>query len=101
MTLKKFSELKTRNKIFFGTVIFEMIFIIGMWVTFCIMNSIPDTLVNCVLGAGGAISGITGGLSLTDIIIDGIRSIKETDQKEESFESQESLKKIKMGRLHK
>lgn len=100
--MKKFSELKTRNKIFFGTVIFEILFIIGMWITFWVKDTIPDTLVNCVLGAGGAISGITGGLSLTDIIIDGIRSIKESgNNNEEVYESQDPLKKFKIGRSNK
>ena len=57
---KKFSKLKlgwkkcnTSTKILILLGVFNLIFIVTMIVIFCIKTSVPDTLITCVLGAGG------------------------------------------------
>ena len=44
---------KTSNLILAILGVFLLVFIVCMTVIFCIKGSVPDTLIQCVLGAGG------------------------------------------------
>lgn len=52
--LDKKPKKKTLDKVLIWLAIFLFLFIVSMIVIFCIFQSIPDTLVTCVL-SGGAI----------------------------------------------
>lgn len=91
--MKKFSELKTRNKIFFGTLAFEAAFIITMIITYYITGDIPNTLCDDVLGGGGVIASITGGMSLADIVVDAISDARDAVSSEQ-FEDIEVLNNV-------
>jgi hypothetical protein len=45
--------MKTSNKILIILGIFFFTFIVAMTVIFCVKGHVPDTLIQCVLGAGG------------------------------------------------
>lgn len=45
--------MKTRNKILLAVGLFLAAFIVAMTVIFCVKGSVPDTLIQMVLGAGG------------------------------------------------
>lgn len=78
--------MKTRNKIFIGVVIFEVLFIILMQYDFARYNAIPDTLCTCVIGCGGVMTSITGGMSIVDLIM---RYKNKDESYEEEFEQDE------------
>lgn len=63
-----FQNLKTRNKILLCTALFELLFILTMELDFIFFRSIPDTLCNCVLGAGGVVELMTGGISIVELL---------------------------------
>lgn len=44
---------KTSNTVLIVLGVFILAFIVAMTVIFCIYGAVPDTLVQCVLGAGG------------------------------------------------
>lgn len=52
-TEKKRKKMKTMNRILLWLAVFLAAFIITMIVIFCIKDSVPDTLIQMVLGAGG------------------------------------------------
>ena len=60
--------MKTRNKILLITAVFELLFIAVMELDFIFYQSIPDTLCNCVLGAGGVVELMTGGISIVELL---------------------------------
>ena len=52
-TYKRSKKRKTSNLVLLVIGIFIMAFIISMEVIFCIYGSVPDTLIQYTLGAGG------------------------------------------------
>jgi hypothetical protein len=50
---KKCKSTKTSNIILVVLGVFLLAFIITMIIVFCVKGSTPDTLIQCVLGAGG------------------------------------------------
>lgn len=45
--------MSTSNRILIILGVFTLTFIVSMIVIFCAKDSVPDTLIQCVLGAGG------------------------------------------------
>ena len=51
--LKPKDKNKTSNIVLLVLGVFLLVFIIAMIVIYCVFQSVPDTLIQCVLGAGG------------------------------------------------
>lgn len=45
--------MKTTNRVLICLGVFLLVFIVIMVITFWVKGSVPDTLIQCVLGAGG------------------------------------------------
>ena len=45
--------MSTSNRVLVVLGVFALAFIVAMIVIFCVKGSVPDTLIQCVLGAGG------------------------------------------------
>ena len=45
--------MSTSNRVLLILGVFALAFIVAMIVIFCVKGSVPDTLIQCVLGAGG------------------------------------------------
>ncbi len=45
--------MSTSNRVLVILGLFALAFIVAMIVIFCVKGSVPDTLIQCVLGAGG------------------------------------------------
>lgn len=58
-------ERKTLNTVLIVLGVFLLTFIVTMIVIFCIYQTIPDTLVTCVLGAGGIEAVATAAITIT------------------------------------
>ena len=72
--------MKTRNKILLAVGLFLAAFIIAMTVIFCVKGSVPDTLIQMVLGIGGL-----EGWLLKSITVNKIKSGEETGGSEETY----------------
>ena len=46
-------NMSTSNLVLVVLGVFALAFIVAMIVIFCVKGSVPDTLIQCVLGAGG------------------------------------------------
>ena len=60
--------MKTSNKILLFLGLFALVFIITMIVIFCVYRSVPDTLIQCVLGAGGVEALALAGIKISKVI---------------------------------
>ena len=65
---KKKKRRKTRNVVLLSLGIFLLAFIVAMIVIFCVKGSVPDTLIQYVLGAGGVEAVVLAGIKITDTI---------------------------------
>ena len=65
ITWKK-CNTSTRILILLG--VFNLIFIVTMIVIFCIKTSVPDTLITCVLGAGGVETVALSAIKISKVI---------------------------------
>ena len=59
--------MKTRNKILLAVGLFMAMFIIAMTVIFCVKGSVPDTLIQMTLGAGGVEAWLLKGITVKKI----------------------------------
>lgn len=68
--------MKTRNKILLIVGLFLLAFIIAMCVIFCVIRSVPDTLIQCVLGTGGVVELLTGAITIAEMVCGKEKKIK-------------------------
>ena len=68
--------MKTRNKILIIVSIFLLVFIIAMTVIFCVKGSVPDTLIEKVLGVGGVVDVMTAAIAIADKVFERKKSVK-------------------------
>ena len=54
--------------------IFLLVFIIAMIVIFCVKGSVPDTLIDKVLGVGGVIDVMTAAIAIADKVLERKKS---------------------------
>lgn len=69
-------KMKTRNKILIIVSIFLLVFIIAMTVIFCVKGSVPDTLIEKVLGVGGVVDVMTAAITIADKVLERKKSVK-------------------------
>lgn len=69
-------KMKTRNKILIIVSIFLLVFIIAMTVIFCVKGSVPDTLIDKVLGVGGVVDIMTAAITIADKVLERKKSVK-------------------------
>lgn len=69
-------RMKTRNKILIIVSIFLLVFIIAMTVIFCVKGSVPDTLIDKVLGVGGVVDIMTAAITIADKVLERKKSVK-------------------------
>ena len=72
--------MKTSNKILLAIGLFALAFIAAMTVIFCVKGSVPDTLIQYTLGAGGVEALLLAGIKISKIL-----SGKKTGESEESY----------------
>ena len=78
MTTSK--KRKTSNLILLALGIFIMTFIISMEVIFCIKGSVPDTLIQYTLGAGGVEVLVLAIIKVSKVVVgDKVKLDKEDD----------------------
>ena len=68
---KKKKEVKTSNRILILLGVFLFTFISIMIVTFWVKGSVPDTLIQYVLGAGGVEAVVLAGIKISKVITEG------------------------------
>lgn len=64
-------ERKTSNIVLTILGVFLLAFIVTMIVTFWVKGSVPDTLIQCVLGAGGLEALVLAGIKVSKVIAGG------------------------------
>jgi len=62
-------KIKTRNLVLIVLGIFIASFIIAMTVIFCVKGSVPDTLIQYTLGAGGVEALALAGITISKAIV--------------------------------
>lgn len=63
--------MKTSNLILVLLGIFLFTFIVTMIVIFCVKGSVPDTLIQYTLGAGGLEATLLGGIKISKVLKGG------------------------------
>ena len=66
----KKKKIKTLTVILLAVGVFDLAFIITMIVIFCIMGSVPDVLIQCVLGASGVEAFVSAAIQICKIIFE-------------------------------
>ncbi len=59
--------MKTSNLILLAMGLFAVAFIVAMTVIFCIKDSVPDTLIQYTLGAGGVEALLLAGIKISKV----------------------------------
>ena len=62
-------KLKTSNMVLLALGIFIMAFIITMIVIFCVKDSVPDTLIQYTLGAGGVECLVLAAIKISKVVV--------------------------------
>ncbi len=62
-------KIKTRNLVLIVLGIFIASFIIAMTIIFCVKDSVPDTLIQYTLGAGGVEALALAGITISKAIV--------------------------------
>ena len=65
---KKNKKRKTSNIVLLVLGLFIMAFIISMEVIFCVTGSVPDTLIQYTLGAGGLEVLVMAGIKISKVV---------------------------------
>ncbi len=60
--------MKTSNVVLIALAAFLLAFIVTMIVIFCVTGSVPDTLIQCTLGAGGVEAVALAGIRISKAI---------------------------------
>lgn len=66
---KKKDKLKTSNLILLAIGMFIVTFIISMEVIFCVKGSVPDTLIQYTLGAGGVEVFVLAAIKISKVVV--------------------------------
>ena len=66
--------MKTRNKILIIVSIFLLVFIITMTIIFCVKGTVPDTLIEKVLGVGVVVDVMTAAITVVDMVLERKKS---------------------------
>ena len=74
-TNKKNNKMPTSTKVLIILGIFAFLFIVTMIVTFWVKDSVPDTLIQYVLGAGGVEALMLAGIKISKVITEGNKDI--------------------------
>lgn len=61
-------DKKTSDRVLLVLGVFLLAFIVTMIVTFWVKDSVPDTLIQCVLGAGGLEALVLAGIKVSKVI---------------------------------
>lgn len=67
MSGKRSRKAKTSNVILLALGLFAFGFIVAMTVIFCVKGSVPDTLIQYTLGAGGVEALLLAGIKITKV----------------------------------
>lgn len=67
MSGKRRKEAKTSNLILLAMGLFALAFIVAMTVIFCVKDSVPDTLIQYTLGAGGVEALLLAGIKISKV----------------------------------
>lgn len=59
--------MKTSNRVLLAMGLFAGVFIIAMTVIFCVKGSVPDTLIQYTLGAGGVEALLLAGIKISKV----------------------------------
>ena len=65
---KRRREAKTSNVILLALGLFAFGFIVAMTVIFCVKGSVPDTLIQYTLGAGGVEALLLAGIKISKVM---------------------------------
>lgn len=65
---KKSKKRKTSNIVLLVLGLFIMAFIVSMEVIFCVTGSVPDTLIQYTLGAGGLEVLVMAGIKISKVV---------------------------------
>ena len=65
---KRRREAKTSNVILLALGLFAFGFIVAMTVIFCVKGSVPDTLIQYTLGAGGVEALLLAGIKISKVV---------------------------------
>lgn len=60
---------KTSNVVLAIIGVFVLTFIIAMTVIFCVKGSVPDTLIQCTLGAGGVEALLLAAIKISKVVV--------------------------------
>ena len=60
--------MKTSNLILLLLGLFALVFIVSMTVIFCVKGSVPDTLIQYTLGAGGVEALLLAGIKISKVL---------------------------------
>ena len=72
--------MKTSNLILLAMGLFAVAFIVAMTVIFCVKDSVPDTLIQYTLGAGGVEALLLAGIKITKVRAGDKPSEKEDEE---------------------
>ena len=64
-------KIKTSNIVLLALGIFLLVFITAMVVLFCVFQSVPDTLIQYTLGAGGLEAVVLAGIKIAKTMTGG------------------------------
>ena len=67
MSGKRSKKTKTSNVILLAMGLFALAFIVAMTVIFCVKGSVPDTLIQYTLGAGGVEALLLAGIKISKV----------------------------------
>lgn len=59
--------MKTSNRVLIILGVFFLVFIICMTVIFCVKGAVPDTLIQCTMGAGGVEAAVLAWIKNTKV----------------------------------
>ena len=78
--MKMSKKLKTSNLVLLVIGIFIVAFIISMEVIFCVKGSVPDTLIQYTLGAGGLEVFVLAAIKISKVMVGEKIDLKEEDE---------------------
>jgi hypothetical protein len=79
-------KLKTSNAVLLALGIFILLFIITMIVTFWVKDSVPDTLIQYTLGAGGLECLVLAAIKISKVVVgEKVNANREGDVGNEDF----------------
>lgn len=80
------NKLSTSNKVLLTLGVFVLLFIITMIVTFWVKGSVPDTLIQYTLGAGGVEVFALAAIKISKVFVGESESIEREDSYGEYYE---------------